>query len=249
MNGSSDMTGKTVVVSGSTRGIGRAIAERFAELGANVVLSGTTEAVQDVAAELRNAGHAVTGVQADVSVPEQAQQLIDTAVGVYGTVDVLVNNAGITRDGLLIRMGEDDWDRVMEVNLKGTFLLTKAAAKIMMKKRFGRIVNITSVVGVAGNAGQANYAASKAGIIGFTKSIARELGSRGITCNAVAPGFIESHMTDTLPESVRESYLKSIPAGRYGTPSEVAGLVVFLSSQEAAYITGQVVHIDGGLQM
>ena len=249
MNGSSDMTGKTVVVSGSTRGIGRAIAERFAELGANVVISGTTGAVEDVAAELRSAGHVVTGVQADVSVPEQAQLLIDTAVSVYGTVDVLVNNAGITRDGLLIRMGEDDWDRVMDVNLKGTFLLTKAAARVMMKKRTGRIVNITSVVGVAGNAGQANYAASKAGIIGFTKSIARELGSRGITCNAVAPGFIESHMTDTLPDSVRETYLKSIPAGRYGNPSEVAGLVVFLSSREAAYITGQVVHIDGGLQM
>ena len=249
MSGSSDMTGKTVVVSGSTRGIGRAIAERFAELGANVVISGTTESVQDVATELRNAGYAVTGVQADVSIPEQAQQLIDTAVATYGTVDVLVNNAGITRDGLLIRMGEDDWDRVMEVNLKGTFLLTKAAAKIMMKKRTGRIVNITSVVGVAGNAGQANYAASKAGIIGFTKSIARELGSRGITCNAVAPGFIESHMTDALPETVRETYLKSIPTGRYGNPSEVAGLVVFLSSQESAYITGQVVHIDGGLQM
>ncbi len=249
MNRSSDMNGKTVVVSGGTRGIGHAIAERFAQLGANVVISGTTEAVHDVAEAFRKEGHAVTGVVADVSVPEQAQALVDAAVAAYGTVDVLVNNAGITRDGLVIRMNEADWDQVLDINLKGTFLLTKAAARIMMKRRTGRIVNITSIVGVMGNAGQANYAASKAGVIGFTKSIARELASRGVTCNAVAPGFIESRMTDALPEGVRDTYLKSIPVGRYGTPSEVANLVVFLSSTEAAYITGQVVHIDGGLQM
>jgi 3-oxoacyl-[acyl-carrier protein] reductase len=241
--------GKTVVISGSTRGIGIGMAEAFAAQGARVVLSGTTDAVEQVAEGFRQKGHEAIGVRADVSVPEQAQALIDAAVAAYGTVDVLVNNAGITRDGLLIRMSEADWDQVLDVNLKGAFLLTKAAARIMMKKRSGRIINITSIVGVAGNAGQANYAASKAGMIGLTKSVARELASRGVTCNAVAPGFIESHMTDTLPRQTREDYLKRIPAGRYGTSSEVAELVLFLASDKAAYITGQVIHIDGGLQM
>ena len=241
--------GKIVVISGSTRGIGIGMAEAFAAQGARVVLSGTTDAVAQVAEGFRQQGHEAIGVRADVSVPEQAQALIDAAVAAYGTVDVLVNNAGITRDGLLIRMSEADWDQVLDVNLKGAFLLTKAAARIMMKKRSGRIINITSIVGVAGNAGQANYAASKAGMIGLTKSVARELASRGVTCNAVAPGFIESHMTDALPQETREDYLKRIPAGRYGTSSEVAELVIFLASDKAAYITGQVIHIDGGLQM
>ena len=244
-----DMKGKTVVVSGSTRGIGRAIAERFCEHGANVVISGTTGQVHALGETLRAAGYIVTSVQADITRPNDAQRLVNAAVEAYGTVDVLVNNAGITRDKLLIRMEEGDWDAVMDTNLKGTFLLTKAAAKVMMKKRTGSIVNITSVVGITGNAGQANYAASKAGMIGFTKSIARELASRGITCNAIAPGFIETQMTGDLPETVRETYLKSIPAGRYGTPSEVADLAVFLASGQAAYITGQVVQLDGGLHM
>ncbi len=244
-----DMKGKTVVVSGSTRGIGRAIAERFCELGANVVISGTTDQVHTLGETLRGAGYIVTSVQADMTKPDDAQRLVNAAVEAYGTVDVLVNNAGITRDRLLIRMEEADWDAVLDTNLKGTFLLTKAAAKVMMKKRTGSIVNITSVVGIMGNAGQANYAASKAGIIGFTKSIARELASRGITCNAIAPGFIETQMTGDLPEAVKETYLKSIPAGRYGTPSEVADLTVFLASGQAAYITGQVVQLDGGLHM
>ena len=238
-----------VVISGSTRGIGFGMAGLFARQGARLVLSGTTDAVEQVAEGLREKGHEAIGVRADISVPEQAQALIDAAVAAYGTVDVLINNAGITRDGLLVRMSEADWDQVLDVNLKGAFLLTKAAARIMMKKRFGRIINITSIVGVAGNAGQANYAASKAGMIGLTKSVARELASRGVTCNAVAPGFIESHMTDSLPQEMREDYLKRIPAGRYGTASEVAELVLFLASDKAAYITGQVVHIDGGLQM
>lgn len=245
----SSMKGKTVIVSGSSRGIGRAVAERFGALGAQVVLSGTSDSVHATCEALRAAGMSATAVVADISTPEGAQRLVDTAVETYGTVDILVNNAGITRDKLIIRMDEEDWDAVLDTNLKGAFLLTKAAAKVMMKKRTGRIVNITSVVGVSGNAGQANYAASKAGLIGFTKSIARELASRSITCNAVAPGFIETAMTGELPENVRETYLKSIPCGRYGTPAEVAELVVFLASDSAAYITGQVVHIDGGLHM
>ncbi len=244
-----DMKGKTVIVSGSSRGIGKAIAERFCELGAQVVVSGTTESIHAVCADLRAAGFSATAVQSDISRPEGAQQLVDAAVEAYGTVDILVNNAGITRDKLLIRMEEEDWDRVMDINLKGTFLLTKAAAKVMMKKRTGRIINISSVVGVMGNAGQSNYAASKAGLIGFTKSIARELAPRNITCNAIAPGFIETQMTDGLPEAVKEAYLKSIPAGRYGTPSEVADLTVFLASGQSAYITGQVIQLDGGLHM
>jgi 3-oxoacyl-[acyl-carrier protein] reductase len=244
-----DMKGKTVIVSGSTRGIGKAIAERFCALGANVVISGTTEGVHCLGESLREEGYNVTSVQADVSRPEGAQKLVDAALEAYGTVDVLVNNAGITRDKLLIRMEEGDWDAVLDTNLKGTFLLTKAAARVMMKKRTGSIVNITSVVGIAGNAGQSNYAASKAGIIGFTKSIAKELASRGINCNAIAPGFIETQMTGELPEAVKEAYLKSIPAGRYGTPSEVPDLTVFLASGQASYITGQVVQLDGGLHM
>jgi len=244
-----DMKGKTVIVSGSSRGIGKAIAERFCELGAQVVVRGTTESIHAVCADLRAAGFSATAVQSDISRPEGAQQLVDAAVEAYGTVDILVNNAGITRDKLLIRMEEEDWDRVMDINLKGTFLLTKAAAKVMMKKRTGRIINISSVVGVMGNAGQSNYAASKAGLIGFTKSIARELAPRNITCNAIAPGFIETQMTDGLPEAVKEAYLKSIPAGRYGTPSEVADLTVFLASGQSAYITGQVIQLDGGLHM
>ncbi len=243
------MQGKTVIVSGSARGIGKAIAQRFCEEGANVVLSGVSEGVIATAEAFRTAGYAVTAVQADVATTEGAKSLLDAAMDTYGTCDVLVNNAGITRDKLLIRMDENDWDQVMDTNLKGTFLLTKAVARIMMKKRTGRIINMTSVVGVMGNAGQANYAASKAGMIGFTKSIARELAGRGITCNAIAPGFIETQMTDALPEEVQAAYLKSIPAGRYGTPAEVADLVMFLAGDQAAYITGQIIHIDGGLYM
>lgn len=244
-----EMTGKTVVVSGSARGIGKAIALRFAELGANVVLSGTSDSVHAVAAEFVESGYQAVAVAGDISTVDGAQALIDMAVSTYGTVDILVNNAGITKDKLLIQMKEDDWDKVMDINLKGAFLLTKAAARIMMKKRYGRIVNITSIIGVMGNAGQANYAASKAGMIGLTKSVAKELGGRGITCNAIAPGFIETQMTDELPEALKETYMKSIPVGRYGTPAEVADLTVFLASGMASYITGQVVHIDGGLVM
>ncbi len=244
-----DFHNKTVIVTGSTRGIGHALACTFAQNGASVMLSGTGDSVYKAADEFKNQGFSVAGYKGDLSIPSHAQGLIEKTVETFGSVDVLVNNAGITCDKLLIRMEEDDWDRVMETNLKGAFLCTKAAARIMMKKRSGRIINITSVVGLMGNAGQANYAASKAGLIGFTKSVAREFAARGITCNAIAPGFIETQMTGSLPEEIKEQYLKGIPLGRYGTPAEVADLALFLASDRAQYITGQVINIDGGLHM
>jgi len=175
--------------------------------------------------------------------------IVKTAVETFGTVDVLVNNAGIVRDKLLMKMGIEDWDDVLNINLKSVFLCTKEVIRLMMKKRQGRIINISSIIGVMGNAGQANYAASKAGIIGFTKSTAKELGSRGITCNAVAPGFIESDMSQQLPDDIKENYIANVPLRRAGTPSEVAGVVCFLASEDAEYITGQVIHVDGGLVM
>lgn len=244
-----DFTGKTVIVTGSTRGIGYAVACAFLEAGASVMLTGTGASVNDVVSELKNKGYKAEGFIGDLSVPSNAQELIDKTIEFFGGIDVLVNNAGITCDKLLIRMEEEDWDKVMNVNLKSTFLCTKAAARIMMKKRKGTIINISSIVGLMGNAGQANYAASKAGIIGFTKSVAREFASRGITCNVIAPGFIETQMTGALPEEIKENYLKSIPLGRFGTPSDVADLAVFLASDKARYITGQVINIDGGLYM
>lgn len=241
--------GKTVIVTGSTRGLGYAMANAFAALGANVMLSGTSESVHTVVDEFKAKGYKVEGLMGDLRLPEVAQGLIDKTVEVFGTVDVLINNAGIVSDKPLVRMDEEDWDKVLDTNLKVTFLCTKAALKIMMKKRSGTIINMTSVVGLMGNVGQANYAASKAGLIGFTKSIAKEYGARGITCNAIAPGFIETQMTGSLPEGIKELYLKSIPLGRYGTPDEVADLAVFLASDKARYITGQVINIDGGLYM
>ncbi|HOK42269.1 MAG TPA: 3-oxoacyl-[acyl-carrier-protein] reductase [Thermoclostridium caenicola] len=244
-----EFSGKTVIVTGSTRGIGKAIAEKFAELGANVMLSGTTDKVYDVVNELKGRGFSVAGFAGDLAVPENAQAIVDQTVETFGGLDILVNNAGITRDKLLIKMEEEDWDTVMDINLKSVFLLTKAAVKIMMKKKKGTIINLSSVVGLMGNSSQANYAASKAGLIGFTKSVAKEYARRGITCNAIAPGFIETEMTGSLPEEVKEYYLKNIPLGRPGTTSEVADLAVFLASDRAQYITGQVINIDGGLYM
>ena len=241
--------GKTVIVTGSTRGIGYAIAQRFAQLGANFMLSGTSDKVYEVRDEFRGNGFSAEGFAGDLSDPEAAQGIVEKTVQTFGSVDVLVNNAGITRDKLLIRMEEEDWDKVIETNLKSAFLCTKAAVRIMMKKRSGSIINISSIVGLMGNTGQANYAASKAGLVGFTKSVAREFGARGITCNAIAPGFIETQMTDSLSAEIRENYLKSIPLGRFGTASEVAELAVFLASDRAQYITGQVINIDGGLYM
>lgn len=241
--------GKTVIVTGSARGLGYAIANAFASLGANVMLTGTGDSVFTAVNELKAKGCEVMGYAGDLRIPSVAQGLIEKTLEAYGTVDILVNNAGIVCDKPLVRMEEEDWDKVLDTNLKGTFLCTKAALKVMMKKRSGRIINMTSVVGLMGNVGQANYAASKAGLIGFTKSVAKEYGTRGITCNAIAPGFIETQMTGSLPEGVKENYLKSIPLGRYGTPDEVADLAVFLASDKAQYITGQVINIDGGLYM
>lgn len=244
-----DFRGKTVVVTGSTRGLGRAIADKFAAFGANIVINGTSDTVFQAEEEFMQKGYSIKAVKGDISLPEKAQELIEAAVNTFGTIDVLVNNAGIVRDKLLMRMNTEDWEKVLDVNLKSAFLCTKPTAKLMMKKRQGTIINITSVVGVMGNAGQANYAASKAGMIGFTKSVAKELGAWGITCNAIAPGFIETDMSDQLSDEIKERYLALIPLKRAGTPSEVADAVCFLASEQARYITGQVIHIDGGMVM
>jgi 3-oxoacyl-[acyl-carrier protein] reductase len=240
-----DFTGKVAVITGSARGIGLAIARRFAEAGASVVLCDVSEdQVRESAAQLP--GKAL-GVRADVTKTDDIVALFDATLKAFGRLDVVVNNAGITRDTLMLRMDEKDWDLVLDINLKGAFLVTKAASRIMMKQRFGRIVNISSVVGLTGNAGQANYSASKAGLIGLTKSSAKELAGRGITVNAVAPGFIETEMTKSMPEAARAEFLKRVLISRAGTPNDVAAAVLFLASDEAAYITGQVLTVDGGL--
>ncbi|PNT92879.1 3-oxoacyl-[acyl-carrier-protein] reductase [Clostridium thermosuccinogenes] len=245
------LKGKTAVITGSGRGIGKAIAFKLAQMGANVVLNSTpsSDSADIAAEELRAAGYNVIVTKGNVSCAEDVEAMINTAKEAFGSVDILVNNAGITRDTLLVRMSEEDWDDVLDTNLKGAFLCTKAAAKIMVKQRSGKIINITSVAGVMGNPGQANYSASKAGMIGLTKTTAKELASRGITCNAVAPGLTISRMTEALPEKVKENYLSNIPLGRFGTPEDVANVVGFLASDDANYITGQVIHIDGGLVM
>ncbi|HOD65974.1 MAG TPA: 3-oxoacyl-[acyl-carrier-protein] reductase [candidate division Zixibacteria bacterium] len=242
-----DFSGKTVVVTGSARGIGRAIAERFARAGARVVISDVDDAALAAAAAAMP-GEAI-GVRADVTSSADAEALIAAAQERFGSVDVVVNNAGVTRDTLLVRMDEKDWDMVLDINLKGAFLVTKSAAKVMMKQRSGRIINVSSVVGLFGNAGQTNYAASKAGLLGLTKSAAKELGARGITVNAVAPGFIETDITRVLPEEARARFLERSVIKRAGTPDDVAAAVMFLASDAAAYITGHVIAVDGGMAM
>jgi len=248
-----EFEGKTAVVTGAGRGgrgIGRSIALELAAGGANIVIADyIEEAAQSVADEVKAAGREAVAVKADVANPEDADRIIKIAVDKFGTVDILINNAGITRDNLILRMTEEEWDSVLDVNLKGAFLCTKAAAKYMLRQRSGKIVNVASVMGIIGNPGQANYSASKGGIIALTKTTARELGSRGINVNAVAPGFIQTVMTEEMPEQAKKDIESRIPLERLGTPDDVAKVVRFLCSEAAGYVTGQVINIDGGMVM
>src|ERR1017187_3542431 len=243
------LQGKTAIITGASRGIGRAIAKTFAEQGANVAFTflSSVEKGKELEKELSAFGVKAKGYQSDAANTKACEDLVTAVVAEFGTVDVLVNNAGITRDNLLMRMSEAQWDEVMSANLKSVFNLTKAIQRPMLKARKGSIINMTSVVGIEGNAGQANYAASKAGIIGFSKSIAQELGSRNIRCNAVAPGFISTEMTAALDQKVIDGWMEDIPLKRTGTPEEVANLVMFLASDLSSYVTGQVICICGGM--
>ena len=245
------LDGKTALVTGASRGIGRAVALRLAEEGARVAINyaGNVKAAEEVKASVEAAGGTAILCQADVADSAAVEAMVAAVAKEFGTIDILVNNAGITRDTLLMRMKDEDFAKVLDTNLKGVFYCTKAVSKLMMKKRAGRIVNMASVVGLVGNAGQTNYAAAKAGVIGFSKSAAKELASRGITVNVVAPGFIGTDMTAGLPESVKEKMLTDIPLGRMGEPEDVANAVLFLASDQASYITGQVVNVDGGMVM
>ena len=245
-----ELDGKTALVTGGGRGIGKAIALKLARLGCNVVVSDVNkQTAEETVSEIRRLGKKSLAVETDVSRTESVEAMVKASLDAFGKIDILVNNAGITKDNLLMRMDEKDWDAVLQVNLKGAFLCTKQVIRTMMKERSGKIVNIASVVGVMGNAGQANYAASKAGLIGFTKSVAKEVASRNIQVNAVAPGFIESDMTAKLSQDVRETYMANIPLRRFGSADDVADTVAFLASPASGYITGQVVHVDGGLVM
>lgn len=243
------LEGKTAIVTGGTRGIGRGIVRMLAEHGANVVFTARNPAFEEVESEVAALGVRAKGFTSDASIFAQAEELIDATVKEFGGVDVLVNNAGITRDALLMRMTEEQWDEVLRVNLKSVFNMTKAVQKVMLKQKHGSIINISSVVGVSGNAGQANYAASKAGIIGFSKSVAKELGARNIRTNVVAPGFIETEMTEKLSEEVRKNWAEQIPLHRAGTPEDVARVVLFLASELGEYVNGQVINVCGGMNM
>lgn len=241
---------KVVIVTGSSRGIGKSIALSFAKEGAAVVVSGRSEeALKRVAEEIESLGGKALAIAADVAVVEDAKKLLDKTIEAFGKIDILINNAGITRDNLLFRLSEEDWDSVLDTNLKGSFNCIKFSARPMMKNKGGVIINITSVVGQTGNAGQTNYSASKAGLIGLTKSVAKELASRNIRVNAVAPGFIATDMTENLSDKVKEELIKSIPLAKLGSVEDVAELVMFLSSEKAKYITGQVINVDGGMVM
>lgn len=244
------LEGKIAIVTGSSRGIGKAIALELAQNGANIVVSDIDlAAAEKTAAEISALGRKTLAIKANVADSAEVNDMIATVLQEFGQIDILVNNAGITRDTLILRMKEEDWDAVININLKGAFNCLKAVSKPMMKQHSGKIISISSVVGIMGNAGQANYAASKAGLIGLTKSAARELGARNITVNAVAPGFIETEMTKVLPAEVRQSYLDNIPLKRLGTPQEIAQTVLFLASPAADYITGLAVNVSGGLYM
>ncbi|KIL29132.1 3-oxoacyl-[acyl-carrier-protein] reductase [Bacillus stratosphericus] len=245
------LTNKTAVVTGASRGIGRSIAIDLAKKGVNVVVnySGNEAKANEVVDEIKALGQQAFAVKADVSNAEEVQALMKQAVDTFGSIDILVNNAGITKDNLLMRMKENEWDDVININLKGVFNCTKAVTRQMMKQRSGRIINVASVVGVCGNPGQANYVAAKAGVIGLTKTTAKELASRHITVNAVAPGFISTDMTDKLDENVQTEMLKQIPLARFGAPEDISNVVVFLASEGAGYITGQTIQVDGGMVM
>ncbi len=245
------LEGKAVLVTGASRGIGREVALELAREGANVAINyaGSEAKAAEVAEEIKTMGREAIVIQADVSNPEAVDAMVKETIEVFGKLDILVNNAGITKDNLLMRMKESDWDDVININLKGVFLCTKAVTRQMMKQRSGRIINISSIVGVSGNAGQANYVAAKAGVIGLTKTTAKELATRGITVNAVAPGFITTDMTDKLNDDTKAEMLKQIPLGKLGEPSDVAKTVAFLASEDSRYMTGQTLHVDGGMVM
>lgn len=245
------LNGKCAVVTGASRGIGKAIALKLASLGANIVInyrSSEKEALE-VENEIKEMGVEAISIKADISKLDEVENLIKTSKEKFGTIDIIVNNAGITRDNLILRMKEEDFDNVIDVNLKGVFNCLKSITPVMVRQKKGKIINISSVVGISGNAGQVNYAASKAGIIGMTKSLAKEIGSRGINVNAVAPGFIDTEMTESLGEKIKEEAKKNIPLKRFGTVQDVAEVVAFLASDESDYITGQVIHVDGGMLM
>ncbi len=244
------LSGKVALITGGAQGIGKAIAQGLAADGADCIVSDVNRhAAEETAADLRSAGGRTLALQANVADGQAVAAMVKQGLHEFGRIDILVNNAGITRDGLLMRMKDDEWDQVLDINLKGAFLCIRALVRPMMKQRSGRIINIASIVGAMGNAGQANYVASKAGLIGLTKSVARELASRGVTCNAVAPGFIDTAMTQALSDDVKEKLLAQIPMARLGSATDVAQAVGFLASEEAGYITGQVIHVNGGMYM
>uniref|UniRef100_A0A7C4Y4N9 3-oxoacyl-[acyl-carrier-protein] reductase n=1 Tax=candidate division WOR-3 bacterium TaxID=2052148 RepID=A0A7C4Y4N9_UNCW3 len=239
---------KVGIITGGARGIGKTIAIRFLEEGAKIAITDIiVEDGENFVKEAKEKGYEIIFFKCDVSNLQEVEKTVDEIYKIYGKIDILVNNAGITRDNIILRMTEEDFDKVIDVNLKGTFNFTKSVLKYMSKAKYGKIINISSIIGIMGNAGQSNYAASKAGIIGFTKSIAKEFGKRNIQVNAIAPGFIKTPMTERLPDNVKEEYFKAIPLGRFGEVEDVANLALFLASSESDYITGQVIQVDGGL--